>query len=188
LCGRRHEGHGCSGALSLHIATAQIQLAIEDISGCNARDEEAIQRLVNELTDGSDMERLVMAIPGSFNTERGKEMRKRVLEALKENGSTNEDQLTMEPHRNIIPMPPPIDTSQHDLVFASFQFLTVQRNEGIQKLSGLVAFRRHAITVATLQTSNNGVNGRMDVLKLLPISCLAEMPQYAWRHRGCRRD
>ena len=179
----------------MHIATAQIQLAMEDIGGCNARDEEAIQRLVNELTDGSDMERLVMAIPGSFNTERGKEMRKRVLEAFKENGSTNEDQLTMEPRRNIIPMPPPIDTSQHvndrSLTWYSrpFNFSLFNEMKGYRSSADvLVAFWRHAITVATLQTSNNGVNGRMDVLKLLPISCLAEMPQYAWRHRGCRKD
>ena len=81
------------------MAKGQMQLAMEETEERKSRDERAIRWLVNNLTEDAEMESFAMAIPGSFHTEWGIEVWKRVAEG-KRDEDYNED-------RNPLAMRPP---------------------------------------------------------------------------------
>jgi len=83
LHGRRFRDRGPDGEMkpvSAKVAEGQMQLAMEEKKERKDRDVRAIQWLIDNLTEDAEMEQFVMAIPGSFNTEWGVEVWKRVGE------------------------------------------------------------------------------------------------------------
>ena len=60
------------------MAKGQMQLAMEETEKRKVRDEDAIRWLIENLTEDAEMERFMMAIPGSFNTDWGVEVWKKI--------------------------------------------------------------------------------------------------------------
>ena len=88
---RRYVDRASGGArkpVSSNMARGQMQLAMEESEARKGRDVRSIQWLVNNLTEDIEMESFVLVIPGSFSTEWGIEVWKKVLE-IKENETTN---------------------------------------------------------------------------------------------------
>jgi Family of unknown function (DUF6535) len=119
LHGWRYNDRGSGGAsksVSSNMADGQMQLAMEETGERKMRDERAISWLVNNMTEDTEMESLVMAIPGSFKTEWGVEVWRGFSEAIEEeNKSTTQNELGMGPHTEMnlsTPMPPSIPTPQ----------------------------------------------------------------------------
>ena len=69
--------------VSAKMAQGQIQLAMEEKEQRKGRDVRAIRWLVDNLTEDAEMEQFVMAIPGSFSTDWGVDVWKRVSERHK---------------------------------------------------------------------------------------------------------
>ena len=78
---------GVRKPVSSNMAQGQMQLAMEETDARKCRDVRSIQWLITNLTEDIEMESLVLAIPGSFSTEWGIEVWKKVLE-IKENEPT----------------------------------------------------------------------------------------------------
>ena len=88
-----------SKTLSAHMATGQMQLAMEETEARKGRDERAILWLVKSMTEDAELESFTMAIPGSFNTEWGVDVWKGVSESIEdESGNTSEDHPNTLPH------------------------------------------------------------------------------------------
>jgi len=64
--------------VSANVAEGQMQLAMEETVERKGRDERAIRWLIDNLTEDTEMEQFLTAIPGSFNTEWGVEVWKKV--------------------------------------------------------------------------------------------------------------
>lgn len=87
---RRHVDRASGGArkpVSSNMARGQMQLAMEETDARKYRDVRSIQWLISNLTEDIEMESFVLAIPGSFSTEWGIEVWRKVLE-IKENEPT----------------------------------------------------------------------------------------------------
>jgi uncharacterized protein DUF6535 len=68
----RDQGHdGELKAVDTNMAQGRMQLAMEETDARKGRDVEAIRWLIDNLTEDAEMERFLLAIPGSFNTEWG---------------------------------------------------------------------------------------------------------------------
>jgi len=83
LWGRRFRDRGHNGGMkpvSARMAGGQMQLAMEEKEERKGRDVRAIRWLIDNLTEDAEMEQFVMAIPGSFSTDWGVEVWKRVGE------------------------------------------------------------------------------------------------------------
>jgi hypothetical protein len=81
LRGRKFKDRGSDGEMksaSANMAQGQMQLAMEETEARKDRDERAIRWLIDNLTEDAEMEQFIMAIPGSFNTDWGMEVWKRV--------------------------------------------------------------------------------------------------------------
>jgi hypothetical protein len=81
LRGRRFRDRGRDGGIkpvSANMAQGQMQLATEETEARKGRDVRAIRWLIDNLTEDAEMEKFVSAIPGSFNTDWGTEVWKRV--------------------------------------------------------------------------------------------------------------
>jgi hypothetical protein len=79
--GRRFKDRGSDGemkSVSTNMAQGQMQLAMEETVARKGRDELAIRWLIDNLTEDAEMEKFLSAIPGSFNTDWGTEVWKRV--------------------------------------------------------------------------------------------------------------
>jgi Family of unknown function (DUF6535) len=79
--GRQYKDRGSNGAsksVSPNMAQGQMQLAMEESEERKGRDERAIRWLIEIMTEDPEMEPFVMAIPGSFNGEWGKEVWKKI--------------------------------------------------------------------------------------------------------------
>ena len=95
---RRYEDRDSRGELvsrtvSLDIAEGQMQLATEETENRMGRDERAIRWLVSNMTEDAEMGEFVIAIPGSFDTEWGEEVWKKVSNTIEDEdngGSRNE--------------------------------------------------------------------------------------------------
>jgi len=86
---RRYVDRASGGARKLvspNMAQGQMQLAMEETEARKGRDTRSIQWLINSLTEDIEMESFVLAIPGSFSSEWGIEVWRKVLET-KDNGS-----------------------------------------------------------------------------------------------------
>ena len=78
---RRFRDRGPDGGIkpvSANMAQGQMQLAMEETEARKGRDERAIRWLIDNLTEDAEMETFLPAIPGSFNTDWGTEVWKRV--------------------------------------------------------------------------------------------------------------
>ena len=81
LLGRRFKDHGSDGkmrSVSTNMAQGRMQLAMEETVTCKNRDVRAIRWLIDNMTEDAEMETFLSAIPGSFNTDWGTEVWKRV--------------------------------------------------------------------------------------------------------------
>ena len=81
-CGRRFKDRGSDGemkSVSTDMAQGQMQLAMEETVARKGRDVRAIRWLIDNLTEDTEMEIFLSAIPGSFNTDWGTEVWKRVV-------------------------------------------------------------------------------------------------------------
>jgi hypothetical protein len=106
LRGRRFRDRGPDGGMnpvSANMAQGQMQLATEETVARKDRDVRAIRWLIDNLTEDAEMEKFVPAIPGSFNTDWGTEVWKRVGK-----DHENEDRSQDEPDAR-----PPRDTTTH---------------------------------------------------------------------------
>src|SRR5713226_7019072 len=71
----RDKGHdGELKAVDTNMAQGRMQLAMEETEAHKGRDVEAIRWLIDNLTQDAEMEKLLSAIPGSFNTDWGAEV------------------------------------------------------------------------------------------------------------------
>ena len=80
---RRYVDRASGGArkpVSSNMAQGQMQLAMEETDARKCRDVRSIQWLISNLTEDIEMESFVLAIPGSFSTEWGIEVWRKVLE------------------------------------------------------------------------------------------------------------
>jgi hypothetical protein len=94
---RQYKDRGPNGGqipVSTNMAEGQMELAMEETERRDGRDAEAIRWLIRNLTEDTEMEQLLMAIPGSFNTERGAEVWKKVGNTI---GDKSEDRSQNEP-------------------------------------------------------------------------------------------
>jgi hypothetical protein len=110
-CGRRFRDRGSDGemkSVSTNMAQGQMQLAMEETVARKGRDVEAIRWLIVNLTEDAEMEKFLSAIPGSFNTNWGTEVWKRVGEhhdswlwsSLSESEDQSQDEPVARPHRD----------------------------------------------------------------------------------------
>ena len=93
LRGRRFRDRRSDGemkSVDTNMAQGQMQLAMEETAARKDRDERAIRWLIDNLTEDAEVERFLSAIPGSFNTDWGVEVWKRV-------GDHHEEQCQGEP-------------------------------------------------------------------------------------------
>ena len=83
LHGRRLKDRRSDGELksvSTNMVRGQMQLAMEETMARKDRDVRAIRWLINNLTEDAEIEKFLPAIPGSFNTDWGREVWRRVGE------------------------------------------------------------------------------------------------------------
>ena len=102
LGGRRFRDRGPEGEMkpvSANMAQGQMQLAMEKTVARKGRDVQAIRWLIDNLTEEAEMEKFLLAIPGSFNTDWGTEVWKRVGEHH-ENEDQSQDGPVARPHRD----------------------------------------------------------------------------------------
>ena len=80
---RKFKDRGSDGemkSMSTSMAKGRMQLAMEETEARKDRDVRAIRWLIDNLTEDAEMEKLLSAIPGSFNTDWGNEVWRRVGE------------------------------------------------------------------------------------------------------------
>jgi hypothetical protein len=82
------------------MAQGQMQLAMEETVARKGRDVRAIQWLIDNLTEDAEMEKFLSAIPGSFNTDWGTEVWRRVGERHKSEDQS-QDEPVARPHSNM---------------------------------------------------------------------------------------
>jgi hypothetical protein len=102
LRGRRFRDRGSDGemrSVSTNMAQGQMQLAMEETEARKGRDVRATRWLITNLTEDAEMEKFLSAIPGSFNTDWGTEVWKRVGEHH-ERGDQSQDEPAARPHRD----------------------------------------------------------------------------------------
>jgi hypothetical protein len=100
--GRRFRDHGSDGEMkcvSANMAQGQMQLAMEETMARKDRDVGATRWLINNLTEDAEMEKFLLAIPGSFNTDWGTEVWKRVGE-YHESEDQSQDETVAKPRRD----------------------------------------------------------------------------------------
>ena len=101
--GRRFMDRGSDGemkSVSTNMAQGQMQLAMEETVARKDRDVRAIRWLIDNLTEDAEMEKFLSAIPGSFNTDWGTEVWRRVGKHH-ENEDQSQNGLVARPHRNM---------------------------------------------------------------------------------------
>jgi hypothetical protein len=102
LRGRRFRDRGSDGemkSVSADMARGQMQLAMEETVERKGRDVRAIRWLIDNLTEDAEMEKFLSAIPGSFNTDWGTEVWKRVGKHH-ESEDQSQDEPVARPHRD----------------------------------------------------------------------------------------
>ena len=100
LRGRRFRDRRSDGemkSVDTNMAQGQMQLAMEETVARKDRDERAIRWLIENLTEDAEMEKFLSAIPGSFNTDWGAKVWKRVGDHHEEQ---SQDEPVARPHRD----------------------------------------------------------------------------------------
>jgi Family of unknown function (DUF6535) len=98
--GRRFRDRGSDGemkSVNTNMAQGQMQLAMEETVARRCRDVRATRWLIDNLTEDAEMEKFLSAIPGSFNTDWGTEVWKRVGEHH-ESEDQSQDEPVARPH------------------------------------------------------------------------------------------
>ena len=99
-CGRRFKDRGPDGemkSVSTDMAQGQMQLAMEETEARKDRDVQAIRWLIDNLTEDTEMETFLSAIPGSFSTDWGTEVWRTVGEHH-ESEDQSQDGFVARPH------------------------------------------------------------------------------------------
>jgi hypothetical protein len=99
LRGRKTRSHGEMRPVSTHMEEGKMHLAMEETMARKDRDVEATRWLINNLTEDAEMEKFLLAIPGSFNTNWGTEVWKRVGE-YHESEDQSQDETVAKPRRD----------------------------------------------------------------------------------------
>jgi hypothetical protein len=102
LRGRRFRDRGSDGemkSVSVNMVQGQMQLAMEETVARKDRDERAIRWLIDNLTEDAEMEKFLSAIPGSFNTDWGTEVWKRVGKHHENENQSQGEHRDMTAHR-----------------------------------------------------------------------------------------
>ena len=86
-------------SVSTDMAQAQMQLAMEETVARNSRDVRAIRWLIDNLTEDAEMEKFLFALPGSFNTDWGAQVWRRVGEH-QENQDQSQNETVARLHRD----------------------------------------------------------------------------------------
>jgi hypothetical protein len=86
---------------SANMAQRRLQVAMEETVARKDRDERAIRWLIDNLTEDAEMEKFLSAIPGSFNTDWGTEVWRRVGEHHQ-----NQHEPVASPHRETTALRP----------------------------------------------------------------------------------
>ena len=81
LCWRQYWDGGWK-PLSANMEQGQMQLAMEETEDRKARDGRAIRWLIANQTEDAEIEKLLMAIPGSFNSEWGMEVWRKISHTM----------------------------------------------------------------------------------------------------------
>jgi hypothetical protein len=118
LRGRRFRDRGPGGGIkpvSANMAQGQMQLAMEETEARKDRDELAIRWLIDNLTEDAEMEKFLPAIPGSFNTDWGMEVWKRVGKHDESEGQS-QDKCFARPHRDTTARQPSSSWSIHSVL------------------------------------------------------------------------
>jgi hypothetical protein len=105
--GRRFRDRGSDGemkSVDTNMAQGQMQLAMEETVARKRRDVRAIRWLIDNLTEDAEMEKFLSAIPGSFNTDWGTEVWRRVGKHH-ESGDQSQDEPLARPHRDMAAQP-----------------------------------------------------------------------------------
>ena len=105
--GRRFRDRGPDGGtktVSANMAQGQMQLAMEATEARKGRDVRAIRWLIDNQTEDAEMETFLPAIPGSFNTDWGTEVWKRVGKH-QEREEQSQDEPVARPHTTTHPLP-----------------------------------------------------------------------------------
>jgi hypothetical protein len=100
LRGRRFRDRGSDGemkSVNTNMAQGQMQLAMEETVARRCRDVRATRWLIDNLTEDAEIEKFLSAIPGSFNTDWGTEVWKRVGEHH-ESEDQSQDEPVARPH------------------------------------------------------------------------------------------
>ena len=100
--GRRFKDRGSDGemkSVSTNMAQGRMQVAMEETMARQGRDVRAIRWLIDNLTEDAEMEKLLSAIPGSFHTDWGTEVWRRVGKHDKSEGQS-QDEPVARPHRD----------------------------------------------------------------------------------------
>jgi hypothetical protein len=101
-----HVWKGADGELKsvdTNMARGRMQLAMEETKARMGRDVEAIRWLIDNMTEDTDMERLLSAIPGSFNTDWG-------VQVWNEVGERKQDESDDRSREPAQAAGPPVDT------------------------------------------------------------------------------
>ena len=102
LRGRRFRDRRSDGQMkpvSTNMAEGQVQLSMEETEARRDRDVRAIRWLIGNLTEDAEMEKFLPAIPGSFNTDWGTDVWKRVGKCHNSEDQSR-DEIVARPHRN----------------------------------------------------------------------------------------
>jgi len=102
LHGRKFKDRGSDGEMkpvSTNMAKGQMQLAMDEMVARKRRDVQAIRWLIDNLTEDAEMEKFLSAIPGSFNTEWGTEVWRRVSKHH-DSEDQSQDEPVARPYRN----------------------------------------------------------------------------------------
>ena len=129
--GRRFKDRESGGEMKVgtNMAQGQMQLAMEETSGRKGRDVRATRWLIDNLTEDAEMEQFLSAIPGSFNTDWGTEVWRRVGEHHE-----SEDQSQDEPIAR-----PPRDTTPHRPSSSRSTAAHIRQENVVHELSTRVA-------------------------------------------------
>ena len=103
LGGRTYKDHSTGGKNSLiskDMKEGRVQLAMDYSDDRKHRDAHAIEWIVGDLTEDSELELLVRNIPGSFNTKWGKE----VLQAVRDDKGQEHSGARFNKYTNCFPM------------------------------------------------------------------------------------
>ena len=172
---RDHRGsHGAKKLARQNMSQRRMQLAMEETDQRKVRDEEAIRWLIRNMTEDSEMESLVLAIPGSFDRKWGLEVWKNVSKPLANDPHTDPmvhlprpDLLSVRPHNT-----PHIHVEDviHELTMRAIRILETCKNRGPSETDVMWRRRTRACieTTASLVFCMGGNHGQIgDFVMLL---------------------